>query len=98
MSDFFGGVLDSIQGYAKDVNEFFDSSIGEAASKAYTAGRQQPTENTDTKDYSYNTSAGANVTKNGALTSVDFGAIESEWLGRMKSFAKLDTGTSVKLG
>lgn len=100
MADFFGGILDDLQGYATDVGTFFDSAIGRALATGAKAGygdsnaEQAPRQN---REMGVGTAGNTSVGQGNGLQSEDFSAAELRWLQRMKSFANLDTGTTVQL-
>lgn len=101
MADFFGGILDDLQGYATDVGSFFDSAIGRALATGAKAGyggeatgEQAPRQS---REMGVGTAGNTTVGEGRGLQSEDFSAAELRWLQRMKSFANLDTGTTVQL-
>lgn len=102
MTDFFGGILDSIRGSGDDISGFFDSAIGQAVAKGATGGfgSQEKKKPVDINDGMVGVSAGSfnpGDTRAKAKSS-DWSSTEIEWLRRLQRFSGLSTGTEVKLG
>jgi len=99
MTDFFGGILDELQGYANDVSGFFDTSLKQAGAKAWQGGMTNYNQVANAKDRMMSVDhSDATAGKTKAIESESYDTAEAKWLQRMKTFANLDTGTSVKLG
>lgn len=105
MSDFFGGILDSISHVGDDVGGFFNSAIGQAVAKGAKGGMSSGKEKS--KGSSWDEMSQGFVGMEDARYSPqqtepaqadDFTKLEIEWLNRLHRFAGLDDSTEVKLG
>lgn len=90
----FGGILDDLQGYANDVSSFFDTALGRSLAKGVAGGVEQ--RNPDQISF-VGMENRANINTGKPITSEDPAAFEQMWLGRMRKFAGLDTGTQVSI-
>lgn len=101
MSDFFGGVLDSLRGLSDDVGSFFDdalsivglsgSDVMKAANKALTSDSVGNTpigksSMPDTGVMSTLNKVNFQASKSDAVKSVDPKQVEAEWIQRMQQF------------
>jgi len=106
MTDFFGGISDTLRGLGDDASSFLGVDNGTLArSVAYGIKNSGlTTKNTpvpiDTGFYS-GSAASANHRQNAAVRPAqadDFNQIEYQWLRRIQKFAQMDTNTKVTAG
>ena len=105
MSDFFGGILDSISHVGDDVSGFFNSAIGQAVAKGAKGGFGTQAKQ---KEIPWNMGFYGDTDREvrytptndvqGPPPAEDFTKLEIEWLNRLHRFAGLDNSTEVKLG
>lgn len=107
MSDFFGGLLDSVRSGGDSISSFFgdNSSIGSAIGRAVGSAYPQNdvTKYSDANSLAKmgNVSANNNYSPTsdrvGPTQSENFARVETEWLRRIQRFAMMDSQQASKV-
>lgn len=101
MSEFFGGIFDSLRSVGDDISGFFDSSLGQAVAKGGRALFEDDRESSMKPNFRENFvevgSSNFSPTRDlGYERSNNFSNTEIEWYKRLQRFAGIVQGTEVK--
>lgn len=103
MSDFFGGILDSLRDVGDNPSGFIDGAIGQAVAKGVKGGLTPANKPVPLNMGFYgdqNSEVHYSPTNDDTRPdqAVSYNQIELDWLRRMQRFSQLTSGTEVKLG